>query len=153
MRLSLAFFLALVAVVAAAESASCGVNHYSSAAIAAAADAACSRVKKGTVVGGNMYPHRYKNYENFRLNGLSGPFYEFPIMHNGQVFFGGNPGPDRIILTKDCTMAGILTHQGATNNAFRECTIKVTSSASAVVADTRFVLAVSLALMALAFAA
>ncbi|KAG5912791.1 hypothetical protein E4U53_005151, partial [Claviceps sorghi] len=88
MRLSLAFFLALVAVVAAAESASCGSNHYSSAAIAAAADAACPRVKKGTAVGSNLYPHQYKNFENFRLKGLSGPFYEFPIMYNGQIFYG-----------------------------------------------------------------
>ncbi|KAG5982261.1 hypothetical protein E4U55_002152 [Claviceps digitariae] len=154
MRLSLAFFVSLVAVVAAiSESAKCGPNRYSSSAVAAAVDAACPRVKKGTTVGRNSYPHEYKNFEKFSFNGLRGPYYQFPIMQNGQIFQGGNPGPDRVILTKDCTTAGVLTHQGASGNAFLECNMMTTSSSSTLMADTRFVLAVYVAMMTLAFAA
>ncbi|KAG6012021.1 hypothetical protein E4U54_007777 [Claviceps lovelessii] len=171
MRPSLAFLLPLVPVVAAVrESAVCDTYQYSAAAISAAVDAACPRVKKSTTVGDNSYPHRYNNYEKFGLKGLSGPFYEFPIMANGQVYYGaagqkaarhiaiadneaGNPGPDRVILTKDCTTAGVLTHQGAANNAFLECRMIPTSSAATVMSDTRSLLAIYLAMMTLVFAA
>ncbi|KAG5986030.1 hypothetical protein E4U43_005726 [Claviceps pusilla] len=154
MRPSLAFLLPLVLVVAAVrESAVCNTYQYSAAAVSAAVDAACPRVKKSTTVGDNSYPHRYNNYEKFSLKGLSGPFYEFPIMSNGQVYYGGNPGPDRVILTKDCTTAGVLTHQGAANNAFLECRMIPTSSASTVLSDTRSLLAIYLAMMTLVFAA
>ncbi|KAG6036496.1 hypothetical protein E4U41_005701 [Claviceps citrina] len=154
MRLSLALSSFLAAAVAAAGgSATCGSTEYSSEAVAKAADASCQRVKKGTAVGSNSYPHQYKNFEKFSLKGLSGPFYEFPILASGQIYSGGSPGPDRVIITKDCTQAGVLTHQGAKNNAFRECNIKAASPASAVVVDTRLVMAVYLAMMTLAFAA
>ncbi|KAG6000515.1 hypothetical protein E4U21_005397 [Claviceps maximensis] len=153
MKLLLAVLLALVAIVAAvSESATCGPKQYSSAAVDAAINAACPRVKKGTAVGNNMYPHQYKNFEKFGFKGLSGPFFEFPLMANGQVYDGGNPGPDRVILTKDCTKAGVITHQGASNNAFVECKMKTASPASIVMVDTRFVLAVYLAMMTIVFA-
>ncbi|KAG6048316.1 hypothetical protein E4U17_007183 [Claviceps sp. LM77 group G4] len=155
MRLSLAFVLTLIAVVAASssESASCGAAQYSSDAIARAANASCSRVKKGTAIGANSYPHVYRNSEKIDLKGLRGPFYEWPILSNGRIYDGGNPGPDRVIITKDCTPAGVLSHQGATNNAFRECALKTTSDSHAPMAEYRLVLAVFLAMMVLAFAA
>ncbi|KAG6232061.1 hypothetical protein E4U26_006038 [Claviceps purpurea] len=154
MRLSLAFVLALIAVVAASgsESASCGAAQYSSDAIARAANASCSRVKKGTAIGANSYPHVYRNSEKIDLKGLRGPFYEWPILSNGRIYDGGNPGPDRVIITKDCTPAGVLSHQGAMNNAFRECALKTTSDSPALMAQSRLVLAVYLAMMVLVFA-
>lgn len=90
MQLSFAFFLSLVALVAAAsDSASCGKTQYTTNAINKAADASCSYIKKGTTVGTNNYPHEYKNLEKFSLQGLSGPFFEFPVLANGQIYSGG----------------------------------------------------------------
>ncbi|QUC21124.1 uncharacterized protein UV8b_05367 [Ustilaginoidea virens] len=139
-----AFFLSLIAIVAAAgHSAVCGNRQYSTDAVAKASDASCSYVKNGTSVGTNMYPHQYKNLEKLNLGGLSGPFYEFPILSNGQVYFSGNPGPDRVIITRDCKLAGVITHQGANGNGFLECNVK-TSAASAVAAAYGFLFALCL---------
>lgn len=92
MRLPLASFLSLVAIVAAADdSATCGSTEYSGDAVAKASDAACRMVKDDNAVGSNSYPHQYKNFEKFDLRSQKGPFYEFPILSNGRVYSGGKP--------------------------------------------------------------
>ncbi|GAB0139214.1 hypothetical protein EsDP_00007427 [Epichloe bromicola] len=153
MRLPLAFFLSLVAIVAAADdSATCGSTEYSSDAVAEASDAACRMVKNGDAVGSNSYPHQYKNFEKFDLRSQGGPFYEFPILQNGRVYSGGKPGPDRVIITRDCRTAGVLTHQGASGNAFRECNIRASAS-SAVIVGSQSVPAFCSAMIMFAFLA
>lgn len=87
MRLSFAFFLSLIALVAG-DSATCGTVQYNSDALSKASDAGCSLVKKGSTIGRNKYPHEYKNFEKIKLSG-SGPYYEFPVLSNGQVYSGG----------------------------------------------------------------
>jgi hypothetical protein len=84
MRLSITLFLSLIAM-AAGDSATCGKVQYNSDAISKAADGACSLLKKGSTVGSNKYPHQYKNFENIKLAGTP-PYYEFPILSNGQVY-------------------------------------------------------------------
>ncbi|KAK2609084.1 hypothetical protein QQS21_002311 [Conoideocrella luteorostrata] len=151
MKFSLALFASLVAVVtAASNTATCGNTVYKSDALDKAADASCSMVKKGTSVGTNRYPHQYKNLEKFKLSGLTGPFYEFPILSNGQVYSGGSPGADRIITTQDCKQAGVLTHQGASGNAFRECSVKTSAAAPVVDAQLAFMSCFTMTIFALA---
>ncbi|KZZ87926.1 Ribonuclease/ribotoxin [Moelleriella libera RCEF 2490] len=153
MQLSFAFFLSLVALVAAAsDSASCGKTQYTTNAINRAADASCSYIKKGTTVGTNNYPHEYKNLEKFSLQGLSGPFFEFPVLANGQIYSGGSPGPDRVVLTQDCKQAGVLTHQGANGNAFLECEVK-SASVSTTVLNSLFAFSFCFAAIGYALAA
>ncbi|CAE6443710.1 unnamed protein product, partial [Rhizoctonia solani] len=54
----------------------------------------------------------------------SRPFFEFPIF-NSQVYTGGNPGPDRIVIGSlsgaDATVCGVITHTGASGNGFTQC--------------------------------
>ncbi|KAJ6440723.1 ribonuclease/ribotoxin [Purpureocillium lavendulum] len=121
-------FLSLIALVSAAPAdlaaraaATCGSTYYSASAVNAASSAACNYVKNGGTAGGSTYPHRYNNYEGFNFNGLSGPFYEFPIMSSGNVYNGGSPGPDRVVITQSCQQAGQITHTGASGNNFVGC--------------------------------
>jgi hypothetical protein len=67
----------------------CGSDDYSAQAIADAANAACGYVSSGTTAGGSTYPHKYKDYERFSFNGVSGPYYEFPILMDGSIYNGG----------------------------------------------------------------
>ncbi|TWU72085.1 hypothetical protein ED733_003966 [Metarhizium rileyi] len=129
MRLSFAFFLSLLALVAG-DSATCGKSQYDSDALSKAADGACSLLKKDSTVGRNRYPHQYKNLEGFKLTG-NAPYYEFPILSNGQVYSGAAPGPDRVIITKDCKQAGVITHTGASGNNFVTCDVKASSTSGA----------------------
>lgn len=87
MRLSFAIFLSLIALVAG-DSATCGQVKYTSDALGKASDAGCALVKKGSSIGRNKYPHEYKNFEKIKLSG-TGPYYEFPVLSNGQVYSGG----------------------------------------------------------------
>ncbi|POR36396.1 Guanyl-specific ribonuclease Th1 [Tolypocladium paradoxum] len=126
MQLSFAL-LSLVAVVSAApadlqiRSTTCGSIYYSDSAVNAASSAACNYVRTGGHAGSSTYPHQYRNYEGFYFKGLSGPFYEFPIMSSGKVYTGGSPGPDRVVITGACQQAGQITHTGASGNAFVGC--------------------------------
>lgn len=86
MRLTFALFLSLVSLVAG-NTATCGKTQYSSDALSKAADGACSLLQKGSTVGRNNYPHEYKNFEKIKLTG-SAPWYEFPVLSNGQVYSG-----------------------------------------------------------------
>ncbi|KND92689.1 Guanyl-specific ribonuclease Th1 [Tolypocladium ophioglossoides CBS 100239] len=128
MQLSFALLsLVAVAIVSAApadlhiRSTTCGSHFYSDAAVNAASSAACDYVQNGGQAGSSSYPHRYNNYEGFAFNGLSGPFYEFPILSSGRVYSGGSPGADRVVITQDCQQAGQITHTGASGNNFVGC--------------------------------
>ena len=33
----------------------------------------------------------------------------------------GSPGPDRVVITEDCELAGSITHTGASGNNFVAC--------------------------------
>ncbi|EGD90716.1 guanyl-specific ribonuclease Th1 [Trichophyton rubrum D6] len=123
-------FLALLSLVTAATAApaaleargatTCGSTSYSASQVTAASNAACNYVQSGTTAGGSTYPHQYRNYEGFYFNGLSGPFYEFPLRTSG-VYNGGSPGADRVIITGNCDEAGQITHTGASGNGFVAC--------------------------------
>jgi hypothetical protein len=67
----------------------CGRDDYTSDEIQAAADAACQYLQEGTTAGGSKYPEHYNDYEGFSFGGVSGPYYEFPIMANGNIYSGG----------------------------------------------------------------
>jgi len=95
MQLTLGF-LSLIALVSAAPAdlaaraaTTCGSTSYSAGAVDAASSAACTYVQNGGTAGSSTYPHRYNNYEGFEFKGLSGPFYEFPILKSGKVYGGG----------------------------------------------------------------
>ncbi|ROT36455.1 hypothetical protein SODALDRAFT_380768 [Sodiomyces alkalinus F11] len=51
----------------------------------------------------------------------SGPWTLFPMRTSG-LYTGGSPGPDRVIIQDgDCSIAGQITHTGASGNAFVGC--------------------------------
>ncbi|KKO98838.1 ribonuclease [Trichoderma harzianum] len=104
------------------DTATCGKVFYSASAVSAASNAACNYVRAGSTAGGSTYPHVYNNYEGFRFKGLSKPFYEFPILSSGKTYTGGSPGADRVVINGQCSIAGIITHTGASGNAFVACT-------------------------------
>jgi hypothetical protein len=101
--------------------ATCGSISYTSAEVSAASEAACEYVQAGDTAGSSTYPHEYRNYEGFDFQGYDGPFYEFPIMSSSNVYTGGSPGPDRVVVTGDCLQAGTITHTGASGNNFVAC--------------------------------
>jgi hypothetical protein len=67
----------------------CGSDDYSPQAVSDASSAACDHVTAGTRVGKSTYPHKYNDYEGFAFAGVSGPYYEFPILASGRVYSGG----------------------------------------------------------------
>ncbi|QUC21142.1 uncharacterized protein UV8b_05385 [Ustilaginoidea virens] len=99
----------------------CGTVVYSGSAVQAAADAACDYVLDGGEAGSSSYPHRYNDYEGFYFGGVPGPYQEFPILASGAIYSGGRPGPDRVIITDDCEISGVITHTGASGNSFVGC--------------------------------
>ncbi|KAG8419417.1 hypothetical protein J3458_004285 [Metarhizium acridum] len=66
------------------------------------------------------YPHRYNNYEGFDFP-VDGPYNEFPILKSGRIYSGGSPGPDRVVISDGCDLAGVITHTGASGNNFVAC--------------------------------
>lgn len=116
----------------------CGSNCYTSSKITAARNTAYNYVKQGGTAGGSTYPHVYNNYEGFNFP-VAGPYYEFPLLSNGQTYTGGkfwrdrasvtavmlsligSPGADRVIINKSGALAGEITHTGASGNNFVGC--------------------------------
>ncbi|KAK4114674.1 ribonuclease-domain-containing protein [Canariomyces notabilis] len=96
----------------------CGSVCYQSTHITAALNRGYSLQQAGSDV--NNYPHRYNNYEGFNFP-TSGPWYEFPIMSSYKVYNGGSPGPDRVIFDDDGAFDMLITHTGASGNAFVAC--------------------------------
>lgn len=68
----------------------------------------------------DSYPHEYHNYEGFDFP-VPGTYYEFPIMRDGDVYDGGSPGADRVIFNDEDQLAGVITHTGASGDAFVSC--------------------------------
>ncbi|CRK26495.1 hypothetical protein BN1708_004223 [Verticillium longisporum] len=112
--------LALSARVIAESAVSCGSNVYTDEQIQEAADEACRLFESGRQLGRNNYPHRYNNFEGFTFDNIRGPFQEFPLLRRG-VYTGNSPGPDRVIITENCELAGQITHTGASRNGFIDC--------------------------------
>ncbi|KAF2468872.1 ribonuclease-domain-containing protein [Lindgomyces ingoldianus] len=98
----------------------CGSNCYTQAKVTAAKNAGYSYVKQGGTAGGSTYPHAYNNYEGFDFP-VSGPYYEFPLLSSGQTYTGGSPGADRVIFNSGGSLAGEITHTGASGNNFVGC--------------------------------
>ncbi|KAK4198929.1 putative guanyl-specific ribonuclease [Triangularia verruculosa] len=69
----------------------------------------------------DSYPHRYNNYEGFNFP-TPAPWYEYPIMKTYAVYNGGSPGPDRVIFDSNGAFDKLITHTGASGNAFVACT-------------------------------
>jgi len=74
----------------------------------------------GETEGSGKYPHTFRNDEDFEFD-VPGPYQEFPILDDFQEYDGGSPGPDRVVFNEDGTLAGVITHTGASGNGFVEC--------------------------------
>ncbi|EFY92176.1 Guanyl-specific ribonuclease F1 [Metarhizium acridum CQMa 102] len=151
MHFSIVGLLSLVALISAApanlqarDATNCGGVQYTAAAVQAAANAACQYVESGSHAGSSTYPHRYNNYEGFDFP-VDGPYNEFPILKSGRIYSGGmswgrdkysvrfrlggylltcltgSPGPDRVVISDGCDLAGVITHTGASGNNFVAC--------------------------------
>ncbi|KAF2806497.1 ribonuclease-domain-containing protein [Mytilinidion resinicola] len=99
----------------------CGSNCYTSSQINEALSAGYNYYESGDKAGSSKYPEKYNDYEGFDFGGVSGPYYEFPILESG-VYSGGSPGADRIVFNTDGDLAGEITHTGASDNDFVGCT-------------------------------
>ncbi|GBF66940.1 extracellular guanyl-specific ribonuclease [Trichophyton mentagrophytes] len=110
--------LSILTFAAAVSAIKCGRNVYSEKQVKDADAAACKHVQGRTHAG--KYPHLYKNYERFKFKGYKGPFFEFPLLKN-RIYGGGSPGPDRVIITRECERAGEITHTGARRGGFVAC--------------------------------
>jgi hypothetical protein len=96
----------------------CGTICYTSSAISAALAAGYELHTEGTT--DDSYPHVYHNYEGFDFP-VSGTYYEFPILSDGDVYDGGSPGADRVIFNANDQLAGVITHTGASGDDFVSC--------------------------------
>ncbi|EPT04056.1 hypothetical protein FOMPIDRAFT_1028379 [Fomitopsis schrenkii] len=92
----------------------CGKNSYSSSDVSDAIEAA----EDG---GAGDYPHQYHDYEGFDFPACSGTFYEYPL-EDGDAYYGGSPGADRVIYDDNGYFCGCITHTGASeDNGFVQC--------------------------------
>ncbi|GAB1314747.1 ribonuclease T1 [Madurella fahalii] len=96
----------------------CGSVCYQQSHISAALNKGYSLHQDGSDI--NNYPHRYNNYEGFDFP-TPGPWYEYPIMASHNVYNGGSPGPDRVVFDGDGAFDLLITHTGASGNAFVAC--------------------------------
>ncbi|KAI4089451.1 MAG: hypothetical protein LQ348_002556 [Seirophora lacunosa] len=99
---------------------SCAGTCYYQSTINAAVSQGCNYLNRGQTVGSNRYPHVYNNYEGFDFAAAS-PYYEFPILHSFQPYTGGDPGPDRVVFTRGCSLQGLITHTGVCCGNFAQC--------------------------------
>ncbi|BDD63937.1 hypothetical protein MAP00_008792 [Monascus purpureus] len=98
----------------------CGSVCYTSSAVSAAQEQGYNYYSEGEQVGRDNYPHKYNDYEGFDFP-VSAPYYEFPIMRNGDLYDGGSPGADRVIFNENDELAGVITHSGADGDSFVSC--------------------------------
>ncbi|KIW94048.1 uncharacterized protein Z519_05364 [Cladophialophora bantiana CBS 173.52] len=98
----------------------CGDVCYYQSTIDAAVSKGYSLFQSGQTEGSDDYPHQYNNYEGFDFP-VDGPYYEFPIMDDFEVYDGGSPGPDRVIFNDEGDYAGVITHTGASGDDFVAC--------------------------------
>ncbi|KAF3928606.1 hypothetical protein AA313_de0203866 [Arthrobotrys entomopaga] len=93
--------------------------------VQSASDDSLGHVADGTTVGKNDYPHKFENRERFDFNAdCVAPFYEFPIVQDGE-YDGGPPKTDRVIIGsirgKTAFFCGAVTHTDSEGNSFKEC--------------------------------
>lgn len=98
----------------------CGTVCYYQTTINNAVAKGYSLYQSGQTEGSDEYPHVYRDDEGFNFP-VSGPYYEFPILHSFKVYTGGSPGADRVIFNEDGDFAGVITHTGASGNDFVAC--------------------------------
>lgn len=79
-----------------------------------------SLYQSGQTEGSNDYPHEFDDREGFDIT-VSGPWYEFPILNSYEVYTGGSPGADRVVFNSEGTLAIVVTHTGAKNDDFLQC--------------------------------
>ncbi|KAK4464724.1 Ribonuclease/ribotoxin [Cladorrhinum samala] len=96
----------------------CGSVCYQQTQITAALNKGYTLYKAGSNI--NSYPHRYNNYEGFSFP-TAAPWYEFPILSSGSVYTGGSPGADRVVFDSRGGFDLLITHTGASGNAFKAC--------------------------------
>ncbi|KAK4222496.1 Ribonuclease/ribotoxin [Podospora fimiseda] len=96
----------------------CGTICYPQTQITSALNKGYTLYKAGSNI--NSYPHQYSNYEGFSFP-TPKPWYEYPIMSSGSVYTGGSPGPDRVIFDSKGAFDLLITHTGASGNAFKAC--------------------------------
>ncbi|KAK4174851.1 putative guanyl-specific ribonuclease [Triangularia setosa] len=96
----------------------CGTVCYQTSHITAARNKGHTLRLAGQTI--NSYPHRYNNYEGFNFP-TPAPWYEYPIMKTYNVYTGGSPGPDRVIFDSNGAFDKLITHTGASGNAFVAC--------------------------------
>jgi len=96
----------------------CGSNVYTAAQVSAASQKAYSYYQSGSAPG--SYPHTYHNYEGFTFP-VAGPYQEFPILASHELYTGGSPGADRVIINTSGQQAGAITHTGASGDNFVGC--------------------------------
>ncbi|PYI11930.1 Ribonuclease/ribotoxin [Aspergillus sclerotiicarbonarius CBS 121057] len=98
----------------------CGNDCYTTSAISAAQAEGWKLWEEWRTVGKDKYPHTYHDYEGFDFP-VEGPYLEFPILADGEVFTGGEPGADRVIFNRKDEFAGVITHTGAEGDDFVAC--------------------------------
>ncbi|EGS24104.1 guanyl-specific ribonuclease-like protein [Thermochaetoides thermophila DSM 1495] len=103
----------------------CGTHVYSKDQVDDAVAEGCRLYAAGEQIGSSKYPHTFNNREGLVFS-TSGPYQEFPILSNGQIYSGRAPGPDRVVfnpnLNGECIYVGSMTHTGArTTNGFVSC--------------------------------
>ncbi|KIY51477.1 ribonuclease-domain-containing protein, partial [Fistulina hepatica ATCC 64428] len=104
-----------------------GVSDYTKADINAAAKRALELASEGRTIGRDKYPHVYNDYERFSFTHAKKPYLEFPVVQDGQVYDGGSPGADRVIIGsiasnfKSAVYCTVITHDGERKNGFAEC--------------------------------
>ncbi|KAI0473565.1 Ribonuclease/ribotoxin [Xylariaceae sp. FL0804] len=99
----------------------CGDVCYWQSDIDDALDKGYSLYEAGKTEGDDEYPHQYNDYEGFDME-VDGPWYEFPILSDYDVYTGGSPGADRVTFNGDGDLAILITHTGASDDDFLECT-------------------------------
>jgi hypothetical protein len=118
----------------------CGRNRYVEDDVSNALIAGCYYKNKTKTVSKSEYPRLFENNYRINFDPVQGPFFEFPLIQsapyvggkldtvqNGLIrvtdadIFAGPPGPDRVIFSESCYLAGEITQNGAGARGFVEC--------------------------------
>lgn len=120
-------------------------TEYTRSEINAAATEALKLASQHKTLGKDKYPHAYNDYERFNfshgttkanscytsnttnLHQAQKPYLEFPILSDGQVYNGGQPDTDRVVIGsisedfESAVYCAVITHKGEKNNQFQMC--------------------------------
>jgi hypothetical protein len=98
----------------------CGRNRYVEDDVSNALIAGCYYKNKTKTVSKSEYPRLFENNYRINFDPVQGPFFEFPLIQSAP-YVGGPPGPDRVIFSESCYLAGEITQNGAGARGFVEC--------------------------------